>query len=171
MKRRSWLKKKKLPLAPAASPVLKIWSRLERGLRDLEICLKSISSMARILWKILVEKAVILAPGRVTVPLLRRDYRKIAPLYALLSVTSEILELVRLALRMNSMLVKEFVRSLTLLKPLPITFSDPTFVGSSFSYSMSLMSQSDSVSKIVCFSSSITGTRRDARLAAAWLPF
>ena len=46
MKRLSWLKKKKLPLAPEASPEEKIWSRLFFGSNDLNNRWKLIPSIS-----------------------------------------------------------------------------------------------------------------------------
>ena len=70
------------------------------------------SSMARILWKILVEKAVILAPGNVTVPFFRLDWRRCEATVdwlSMLSVLPPSSLSVLVVLRRNSMLVKVFV--------------------------------------------------------------
>ena len=73
------------------------------------------SSMARILWKILVEKAVILAPGKVTVPFFRLDWRRCEATVdwlLMLSVLPPSSLSVLVVLRRNSMLVKVFVNVL-----------------------------------------------------------
>ena len=73
------------------------------------------SSIARILWKILVEKAVILAPGNVTVPFFRLDWRRLevaVDVELMLSTLPPSSLSVLVVLRRNSMFVKVFVNVL-----------------------------------------------------------
>ena len=124
----------------------------------------------------LVAKAVILAPGKVTVPLLRRDCRRVGPalLFAELAFNAsfdEKFDSVRLALLRNSMLVNELESCLTLLSPVDSTLASVARLSYSSSISDIPMSESDSVSKMGYLISSALMRRADARRSALVLPF